>query len=70
MTAEEEEAAAAGHRLVRRGRVREGRVRGWQDEMPADVASQFDAITRVRFGDDAFLASRLADAPSGTQGRV
>ena len=69
MTAEEEEAAAAGHRLVRRGRVREGRVRGWQDEMPADVASQFDAITRVRFGDDAFLASRLADAPSGTQGR-
>ena len=69
MTAEEEEAAVAGRRLVRRGRVREGRVRGWQDEMPAGVASQFDDITRTRFRDDDFLTSRLADVPVETQGR-
>ena len=68
MTAEEE-SAGAGCRQVRRGRVREGRAGGWRDEMPADVASQFDAITLARFGDDAFLTSRVADAPVGARGR-
>ena len=68
MTAEEE-SAGAGCRQVRRGRVHEGRAGGWRDEMPADVASQFDAITLARFGDDAFLTSRVADAPVGARGR-
>ena len=59
LTAEEDAAAEAGNRFVRRGRVREGRTEGWRDGMSVAEAARIDAITRERFGSNAFLLSKV-----------
>ena len=70
LTAEEDAAAEAGSRFVRRGRVREGRTDGWRAEMSVAEAARIDAITRERFGSDAFLVSQvMCGGVDGGQGR-
>ena len=44
---------------MRRGRVREGRTEGWRVEMSVAEAARIDAITRERFGSNAFLLSKV-----------